>query len=369
MSQSLTRKRSTPSLSNKQSESISFREGKNPAVRSPLYEKTLAANDIFMDDDGEVVPADACKTLCQVMLGTEQAIPKDSIFRGDIFKVTCQRMRRRNEAMVLVDITPLIVARAEILYTYGASHLKHLTEEFNAAWYKCFPLVKGPNPQPDYSVGLKDSAFSRNQLKKLEPFVGSFQPTHFMATEWMHFPFLTCEVKCGNEALNIADRQNAHNASVAANAVVELYRAVSRQNELHRTILTFSVSHDHQAVRIYGHYVLINGKDTSFYRHLIRNFSITDQDGKDKWTAYTFTKNIYDTFVPIHLERIYAAVDQLPDPEVFLVKPFSQQLNAESFEQDDSQSAMPWSQESMSKLPSSQRSMPEFKKPRGNSAR
>jgi len=90
----------------------------------------------------------------------------------------------------------------------------------------------------------------------------------------MYFPFLTSEVKCGNEALNIADRQNAHSAAVAANAIVELYKLVSRQNELHQKILAFSVSHDHRAVRIYGHYVLINGKDTSFYRHLIQSFDI-----------------------------------------------------------------------------------------------
>jgi len=54
-----------------------------------------------------------------------------------------------------------------------------------------------------------------------------------VATDEMYFLFLTSEVKCGNEALNIADRQNAHSASVAVNAVVELYRAVSLQDELH----------------------------------------------------------------------------------------------------------------------------------------
>lgn len=152
----------------------------------------------------------------------------------------------------------------------------------------------------------------------------------------MYFPFLTSEVKCGNAAPDVADRQNAHSVSVAVNAVVELYRAVSRQAELHRKILAFSVSHDHEAVRIYGHYALINGKDTAFHRHLIRKFDITDQDGKDKWTAYEFTRNVYDTFVPIHLERISSAIDQLPDPEVFLVKPLSQLSNVEPAEQDDS---------------------------------
>ncbi len=74
-------------------------------------------------------------------------------------------------------------------------------------------------------------------------------------------------MKCGNEALNIADRQNAHNAAVAANAVVE-----SRQDELNQKILTFSISHDNEAVGMYGHYALIKGTHTQFYRHPIKKF-------------------------------------------------------------------------------------------------
>ena len=181
----------------------------------------------------------------------------------------------------------------------------------------------------------------------------------------MYFPFLTAEVKCGNEALNIADRQNAHSAAVAANAVVELYRLVSRQDELNQKILTFSISHDHRAVRIYGHYVLINGKDTSFYRHPIRNFDITDQDGKDKWTAYMFTLSVCDDFRQIHHERIVSAADQLPNPEDFAVESFSQQSNLESFEQNDSQLTTSYSQETEPELPSSQTSEPVFNKPKG----
>ncbi len=44
----------------------------------------------------------------------------------------------------------------------------------------------------------------------------------------MYFSFLTAKMKCGNESLNIADRQNAHSVAVAANAIVELYKLMSR---------------------------------------------------------------------------------------------------------------------------------------------
>ena len=78
----------------------------------------------------------------------------------------------------------------------------------------------------------------------------------------MHFPFLTCEVKCGALALDIAGRQNAHSMTLAARAVVELFCLVKRESEVDRQILAFSISHDHWSVRIYGEYPIIDGKDT-----------------------------------------------------------------------------------------------------------
>jgi hypothetical protein len=55
-----------------------------------------------------------------------------------------------------------------------------------------------------------------------------------MATYYMYFPFLTCEVKCGAAALDIADRQNAHSMTLAVRGIVELFRAVKREDEVNR---------------------------------------------------------------------------------------------------------------------------------------
>lgn len=65
-------------------------------------------------------------------------------------------------------------------------------------------------------------------------------------------------------------------------------------------------------MRIYGHYALIDGKDTTYFRHPIRTFNFTGLEGKEKWTAYCFTKNIYAAFIPEHLERIRSAIDSVP---------------------------------------------------------
>jgi hypothetical protein len=104
----------------------------------------------------------------------------------------------------------------------------------------------------------------------------------FMATYSMYFPFLTCEVKCGAIALNIIDWQNAHSMTLAIRGVMELFRLMKREKELHREILAFSISHDHEIVRIYGYYPMINGNKTTFYRYLIRKFDFIELDNKEK---------------------------------------------------------------------------------------
>jgi hypothetical protein len=141
----------------------------------------------------------------------------------------------------------------------------------------------------------KEEAKRARASRKLKPFVGEVPDnctSCFMATWQMYFPFLTCEVKCGNLALDIADRQNAHSMTLAIRGIVELFRMVKREKELHLQILAFSVSHDHRTVRIYGHYPLIDRDKTEFYRHPIYDISFTLSN--EKWAAYRFTKNVYD---------------------------------------------------------------------------
>ena len=45
-------------------------------------------------------------------------MPKDSLFRDDLFEKTCRKI----EARVIQDIARLIVPSAETLATYGATH-------------------------------------------------------------------------------------------------------------------------------------------------------------------------------------------------------------------------------------------------------
>lgn len=326
----LARKKSTPFLRRKRSEG-SFttsatpsdqrpREEKSAPYKNPSYRTLLETQGNSYMSEYELGITDTSERLCQMLLEKKQPAPKDTIFRDDnAFRTTCNKLQGKNEARIFKDLTPLIIPFAENLATLGANHLDIVVESVNEGWNNCVPVTK-PRPQPDYALGFGRSAFSDDQLNKLQPFIGDPSDlSFFMATYYMHFPFLTCEVKCGTTGLDIADRQNAHSMTVAMKGVVELFRGVGREQELHRQILGFSYSHDHESVRIWGHYPVINEDKTTFRRHPIRKYDFTERKGLEKWTAYTFTKNVYDIWVTPHIKWICSAIDDLPPEQVFKV--------------------------------------------------
>ncbi|KAL9100900.1 MAG: hypothetical protein Q9163_003779 [Psora crenata] len=368
------KKKSSASLRRKQSQ-LSLqtpsdqpsREGKSSQYNTPDYEIRLEGKGSYMreydDIDNNDNKGENIKILCKTLLERDQIVPQDSLFRDDLFKKTCEKVRNRNKAIVVQDIGRLIVPSAENLAIYGAKHLNYLYETANESWTS-MAEYEGTLPQPDYSVGFGRSAFTWEQLDKLKPWVGepgSKLTTYFMATTRMYFPFFTCEVKCGAAALDVADRQNTQSMSIALRALIVLFRSVKREKELDREILTFSVSHDHRSVRIYGHYPVIEVDKTTFYRHPIRQFYFTD--GEEKWTAYKFTKSVYDTQVPKLHKLLCSAIDDLPTGISFDLS------QSASFSQSISQSSQQSNTESvLGQDDITQETEPAFKKPRNQRA-
>ena len=292
------------------------KEEKSAPYRDPRFQPLLEDKGSFMRRCEEGL-GDSSKKLCKDLLEKEQAFPRDTIFDDECFEDACEMLQNRNEPKVVQDISRLIVPSAESLAIRGgkrnAKHLKSLIESVNEGWNHCIPLI-GSRPQPDYAVGFRRTAFTGAQLAKIGPIVGNIVTdiSYFMATYYMYFPFLTCEAKCEDAAFVVADRQNAHSMTLAVRAVVELFRLVKREKEINREIMAFSISHNHQTVGLYGHYPVVDGTDTKYYRHSIHKFDLTALEGKEKWTAYRFTKNIYDNWMPNHLARIKSIIDNLP---------------------------------------------------------
>lgn len=162
-------------------------EVKSAQYRNPEYEIRLEEKGSYMREYDDVDDDNNMKTLCKTLLERDQALPQDSLFRDDLFKKTCEKIRNRNESMVVQDITRVVVPSAQNLAIYGAKHLNHLHESVNEGWNSAIAF-EGTRPQPDYSVGLGRSAFTQEQLNKLKPFVGepgSKVFTDFMATTRM----------------------------------------------------------------------------------------------------------------------------------------------------------------------------------------
>lgn len=326
---SLSRKRSNASLASEttptQITGSMSRDQKCAPYKHPLFERQLKECGSFMDEHELGITAKS-ENFCQKLLNGPQPMPQSTLFSDDgLFKRTCRRMKGENETKIVHRISQFIVPSAEILADKGAKHLAILRETTNACWTNSEPFIypprsgpgsqSGPRPQPDFGFGFDRDAFNTEQLRKLQPFLGDLLADYslFAATYQMYLPFLTCEVKCGNGGLDVADRQNAYTQSIILRGLHSLFQLVGREKELHREISGFSISHNDEDVRIWGHYAVIDGKDAKFYRHLISKFIFAPSgEGDQRWKAYKFVKNIYDLWLPKHFKRICSAIDMLP---------------------------------------------------------
>lgn len=141
-------------------------------MKSRCYEMILAFAGIYMGKP-EMPTTNECKSLCKTMLEARQPTPQDTIFRNDLFETACENIRNKNEARVIQDIARLIVPSPETLTIFGTKNLKHLIETVDESWIKSIPLIGGPRLQPDFAVGVKPSAFTSDQLKKLQPSISN----------------------------------------------------------------------------------------------------------------------------------------------------------------------------------------------------
>jgi hypothetical protein len=346
------RSRSTDTLrrrlsqsSNDDTETTVSRDAKYSVYKDVNYPMVLETKNSYMRASPTGL-IDQDRKLCDMLLHENQSIPQNSMFDADKFEGFCSHLRGRSEARVYLHLHPLLVPSPENLFVCGHKNLEYLIEGYNDRWVKAIPFY-GKRPQPDHTVGLKWLAFTESQRRKLD--IDLTSNSYYMAREDIYFPFLTTEVKCGKSVLDLADRANTNSMTIAVRGVVELFRKIGRPMDVHRRALGFSISYDENVVRLYAHYPEIDGDKTSFWRYTIEDFTLRHHDGENKWTCYTFTRNIYEKFVPVYLKVLQRAIDQLPDP---LEASFESAITA-----TDEESAL-----SSQEIPSSQES--EFRKPR-----
>lgn len=353
---SLSRKRSNASMTSDTTptgiEGSMSRDQKDAPYKHPLFEHQLKAHGSFMHEHALGITVESEK-LCQKLLDGPQAVPQDALFSDDVvFRNTCIRMKSENKTKITERLSRCIVPSAEVLADKGVKHLAIVRETTNECWINSKPFINppvsgpgsqsGPRPQPDFGSGFDRDAFNAEQLQKLQPFFGDLLTDFslFAVTYQKYFPFLTCEVKCGGGGLDVADRQNAYSQSIILRGMYSLFQLVGREKELHRQINGFSLSHNEENMRIWGHYAVIDGKDVKFYRHLITKFIFAPSGvGDQRWTAYNFVKNVYDLWLPDHFKRICSAIDRLP-ADLNFDDHYLKQLQSSGTNPDSSRSGM-----------------------------
>ncbi|KAF2475604.1 uncharacterized protein BDR25DRAFT_310951 [Lindgomyces ingoldianus] len=178
-------------------------------------------------------------------------------------------LRRRKSPLVSVDLASVATSSVAPSSTTPSDQKPRdvKSASYQDPRYKTLLATKGSfmiKSNLNVNKGrFKQEAFTNEQLDKLAPFISNFisgDQSFFMATYYMYFPFLT----------------------------------------------------------------FINGKDTKYYRHTIHEFSFIALDRKEKWTAYKFTKNVYDIWMPNHFKRLCSAMDQIPADLDFSVPQLSQ---------------------------------------------
>ena len=312
-------RRSDHSQSSKDEKSYSGsrKDGDVPLQYTKAYEKYIFTQGLDMDSvrGRELVSPDSkatCKDLQEmVCVGITPTVYSEA----ETLKVI-NLCRNRNEAMVNRDVTPLIVPPIKSLYLKdGKDKFGCLTDEVNTQWYETWVLA-GPRPKPDLVVGFLSTSFTIEENQKLTNYTSLDNLTR--PTDELSFPFLMCEVKCGNEGLDYADRQNMHSCSVAVKALLKLeqkadqYRENGKQFEdLLGKILVYSISHDQKNARVYGHYALAEGEKWTYYRHFIDSFDIANKE-RDLLALHNFARNVLTSYSPKLLKRLQKAIGALP---------------------------------------------------------
>ena len=315
----LAKKRSSSAMSYSQG----VREGIYPTAHTSDYEKRILnpAGIYLAQQRGEAAIGQSGKKLCKDLLSATYDPPPYSLFEGELFWKTLESVRNENEARIVRDVQPNIIPSPEILSLRGLSKIKYLKEAIVTQWSNVVSFA-GPQPCPDFTVGLSPSAFTSAEIDQLNR-QSIDAPSRFIGD--LYFPFFTCEAKCGANGLNESDRQNARSAATAIHAILQLHRqgdqtrqeskAPTGANQLYREPLFFSISHDHSFVKIYSYYPVIKEDKTNNYCHLIKSYDLNEGDGENRWTAYNFFRKLCDDFAPIHLQRIRDAIPYLPEPK------------------------------------------------------
>lgn len=256
-----------------------------------------------------------------------QRPPNDSLFE---YENAYKTLRDRSETFLTHHFHYLLMPCADILLLRGQRNLEHVTDSIDESWSQADRLHK-PTPQPDHSRCLSSSAFTEEERLKLcvrQP--GSLS---YAVRTNLYFPYLTCEIK-RKAYLHNADNQNMHSMSIAIRSLVQLAVAAEKPEKVHRRILGYSISHDLDSVKIYGHYPEVEEGIAKCYRHELAHFNVWTEG--NHWKCYSFVEALDSEFVPRHIALVKELLAEIELPRPLGFPPITGSRSGSQYTPSDS---------------------------------
>jgi hypothetical protein len=239
--------------------------------------------------------------LCDSLLNDNKdrfVLPQTSLLRTPTEEVI-KLIKVASEQELMMYIHHDLVPSATILAASGNRDLSFIETQIHRLWVDCSPILSS-RPKPDHCAALKRTAFSDEEYKKLGTIFDHF-PNCFIQ-ESLYFPFLTVEVKSGNQSLQIANEQNQHSMCLSLRALVELARISQREKELHGRVLGFAIQHDFTSLEIYAWYPSITQGREKYSFKILKQSSFWVESERN--ASYRFVRNLYERFAGEHLKLV-----------------------------------------------------------------
>ena len=137
----------------------------------------MASHGVLMETSNRI--RKESEDLCEKYLKGERKIIKSSVFTPKQFSRVLDRVRHLNEPRIQRDIMPWVVPSAEVLFFLGELKFDYIGEDLSAEWIRC-ATMGSTKPKPDYTVGLLSTAFTEEEITRLEKLCSAYQtiPVH-----------------------------------------------------------------------------------------------------------------------------------------------------------------------------------------------
>jgi len=141
----------------------SVKDGENPPAHSRRHEEKMEEAGLVIADNPAGIN-EACRRFCEDLLSAEPSIVQGTFSGKERLAKVLDRVRYRNEARIVRDVTSVLVPSAELLHIDGFPGLEHATEAMNALREGIATLC-GPMPKPDLVIGISPSAFTTEEIE------------------------------------------------------------------------------------------------------------------------------------------------------------------------------------------------------------